>query len=128
ARARGRGASVGPRSARHRAGRASALRATRGSFGRALRRRDTRAPCATLRRRRLVCEKRKMSTAEKIRAIAKQRILVLDGAMGTMIQRHKLEEADYRGARFASHGRDLKGDNDLLVLTKPDVVRGIHAA
>ena len=69
-----------------------------------------------------------MSTAEKIRALAKQRILVLDGAMGTMIQRHKLGEADYRGARFASHGRDLKGDNDLLVLTKPDVVRGIHAA
>ena len=69
-----------------------------------------------------------MSTFEKIRAIAKERILVLDGAMGTMIQRHKLGEADYRGARFASHTRDLQGDNDLLVLTKPDVVRGIHAA
>ena len=63
-----------------------------------------------------------------IASLAKQRILVLDGAMGTMIQRHKLEEADYRGARFASHSRDLKGDNDLLVLTKPDVIRGIHAA
>jgi 5-methyltetrahydrofolate--homocysteine methyltransferase len=69
-----------------------------------------------------------MSTLEKIRALAKDRILVLDGAMGTMIQRHGLGEADYRGARFASHPRDLKGDNDLLVLTKPDVVRGIHAA
>jgi len=69
-----------------------------------------------------------MSTSEKLRALAKERIVLLDGAMGTMIQRHKLGEADYRGARFASHGRDLKGDNDLLVLTKPDVVRGIHAA
>ncbi len=69
-----------------------------------------------------------MSTFEKIRAIAKDRILVLDGAMGTMIQRHKLGEADYRGARFASHTRDLQGDNDLLSLTKPEVVRGIHAA
>ncbi|HEY1955054.1 MAG TPA: methionine synthase [Polyangiaceae bacterium] len=69
-----------------------------------------------------------MSTFETFRTLAKQRILVLDGAMGTMIQRHKLGEADYRGARFASHGRDLQGDNDLLVLTKPDVVRGIHAA
>jgi 5-methyltetrahydrofolate--homocysteine methyltransferase len=69
-----------------------------------------------------------MSTHDTLRALAKQRILVLDGAMGTMIQRHELGEADYRGARFASHSRDLKGDNDLLVLTKPDVVRGIHAA
>src|SRR5579872_436013 len=56
------------------------------------------------------------------------RILVLDGAMGTMIQRHKLTEADFRGARFAAHPRDLKGNNDLLVLTRPDVVSGIHHA
>jgi 5-methyltetrahydrofolate--homocysteine methyltransferase len=59
------------------------------------------------------------------RLLAK-RILVLDGAMGTMIQRHQLTEADFRGARFASHGHDLKGDNDLLVLTRPDVILGIH--
>ncbi|PWV61642.1 methionine synthase [Plasticicumulans acidivorans] len=57
-----------------------------------------------------------------------RRILILDGAMGTMIQRHKLGEADYRGARFADWPRDLKGNNDLLVLTRPEVIRGIHAA
>ncbi|MFN7917758.1 MAG: methionine synthase [Vicinamibacterales bacterium] len=55
-----------------------------------------------------------------------RRILVLDGAMGTMIQRHKLTEQDFRGSRFASHGHDLKGDNDVLVLTRPDVIGGIH--
>jgi 5-methyltetrahydrofolate--homocysteine methyltransferase len=54
------------------------------------------------------------------------RILVLDGAMGTMIQRHKLEEADYRGERFAGWNRDLKGNNDLLTLTQPAIIRGIH--
>ena len=63
-----------------------------------------------------------------ISELAKQRILILDGAMGTMIQRHKLGEADYRGTRFANHPKDLKGDNDLLVLTKPEIIRGIHAA
>jgi 5-methyltetrahydrofolate--homocysteine methyltransferase len=55
-----------------------------------------------------------------------KRILVLDGAMGTMVQRHRLSEADFRGDRFAGHGRDLKGDNDVLVLTRPDVIAGIH--
>src|SRR5688572_26140206 len=55
-----------------------------------------------------------------------RRILVLDGAMATMIQRHKLTEADFRGRRFAAHARDLKGDNDLLVLTRPDVIAEIH--
>ena len=55
-----------------------------------------------------------------------RRILVLDGAMGTMIQRHKLTEQDFRGARFANHSHDLKGDNDVLVLTRPDVIGGIH--
>ncbi len=54
------------------------------------------------------------------------RILVLDGAMGTMIQRYKLTEQDFRGTRFAGHTHDLKGDNDILVLTRPDVVRAIH--
>src|SRR6185437_12826047 len=56
----------------------------------------------------------------------KQRILVLDGAMGTMIQREGLAEADYRGARFAAWKKDLRGNNDLLNLTRPDVVRAIH--
>src|SRR5436309_229998 len=55
-----------------------------------------------------------------------KRILVLDGAMGTMIQRHDLSEADFRGDRFRSHSHDLKGDNDVLVLTRPDVIVGIH--
>src|SRR6266852_3346235 len=55
-----------------------------------------------------------------------RRILVLDGAMGTMIQRHQLTEADFRGRRFASHPHDLRGDNDLLVLTRPDVILDIH--
>ena len=55
-----------------------------------------------------------------------KRILVLDGAMGTMIQRHDLSEADFRGDRFRSHSHDLKGDNDVLVLTRPDVIAGIH--
>ena len=55
------------------------------------------------------------------------RILVLDGAMGTMLQRHRLQEADYRGSRFADWPSDLKGNNDLLVLTQPEIVGGIHA-
>jgi 5-methyltetrahydrofolate--homocysteine methyltransferase len=59
-------------------------------------------------------------------SLVRQRILVLDGAMGTMIQGHKLGEAEYRGERFAGHARDLKGNNDLLVLTQPDIIRGIH--
>ncbi|MDI4634528.1 homocysteine S-methyltransferase family protein [Pelomonas sp. V22] len=58
--------------------------------------------------------------------ILQQRIAILDGAMGTMIQRYKLGEADYRGERFAEHHKDLKGNNDLLVLTKPEVISEIH--
>jgi len=58
----------------------------------------------------------------------KQRILLLDGAMGTMIQSYKLEEADYRGERFADWGSDLKGNNDLLSLTQPQIIRDIHTA
>jgi len=64
---------------------------------------------------------------ETLAAAAKARILVLDGAMGTMIQRHKPTEADYRGTRFADHASDLKGNNDLLSITRPDIIRGIHA-
>lgn len=61
-----------------------------------------------------------------LRSILRQRILVLDGAMGTMIQRHKLVEADYRGDRFADAGIPQKGNNDLLVLTQPEVIFQIH--
>jgi 5-methyltetrahydrofolate--homocysteine methyltransferase len=60
-------------------------------------------------------------------ALLRQRIVIIDGAMGTMIQRHKLGEADFRGARFADHPTDLKGNNDLLVLTRPDIILDIHA-
>ena len=65
-------------------------------------------------------------TAE-LTSLLQQRLLILDGAMGTMIQRHKLQEADYRGLRFADHPHDLKGNNDLLLLTRPEIIRGIHA-
>ena len=58
--------------------------------------------------------------------ILAQRIAILDGAMGTMIQRFKLTEADYRGERFADHPKDVKNNSDLLVLTRPDVIRDIH--
>ncbi|MCR9246822.1 MAG: methionine synthase [bacterium] len=55
-----------------------------------------------------------------------RRILIVDGAMGTMLQRHKLTEADFRGDRFADHGSDLQGNNDILVLTRPDIVESVH--
>ncbi len=57
-----------------------------------------------------------------------QRILIIDGAMGTMIQQYQLQDEDYRGDRFADHPVDLKGNNDLLSLTRPDVIREIHEA
>ena len=56
------------------------------------------------------------------------RVLVLDGAMGTMIQRHKLDEAGYRGSRFTSHPKDVKGNNDLLILSQPKIILDIHRA
>lgn len=62
-----------------------------------------------------------------IRTLLKTRILVLDGAMGTMIQRYRLEEEDFRKGWFEDHPHKLKGDNDLLVLTRPDVIKDIHA-
>jgi 5-methyltetrahydrofolate--homocysteine methyltransferase len=71
-------------------------------------------------------ERRPYTRAAQLPEIMRQRIVVLDGAMGTMIQRYKLTEADYRGARFANHGKDLKGNNELLQLTKPEVIREIH--
>jgi 5-methyltetrahydrofolate--homocysteine methyltransferase len=58
--------------------------------------------------------------------LLEQRILILDGAMGTMIQRFRLTEADFRGDRFRDHGKDLKNNGELLVLTRPQVIRDIH--
>ncbi len=67
-------------------------------------------------------------TREHLERLLRERILILDGAMGTMVQRHGLGEDDFRGERFRDHAHDLKGNNDVLVLTRPDVIRGIHAA
>ncbi len=67
-----------------------------------------------------------MKVGEHLRRIAAERILVLDGAMGTMIQACKLGEEDFRGAGFADHTSELRGNNDLLNLTCPDVIRDIH--
>jgi 5-methyltetrahydrofolate--homocysteine methyltransferase len=64
--------------------------------------------------------------AARLDQIAAERILVIDGAMGTMIQRYRLSEADYRGERFKAWPHDLKGNNDLLTLTRPEIVREIH--
>src|SRR6266704_6221871 len=62
-----------------------------------------------------------------LEALLRKRIVVLDGAMGTMIQRHKLSEADYRGERFRNwKGKDLKGSLELLLLTKPEIIEEIH--
>jgi 5-methyltetrahydrofolate--homocysteine methyltransferase len=69
-----------------------------------------------------------MTTATRLHELLASRILLLDGAMGTMIQRHRLTEAEFRGERFRDHHHDLKGNNDLLVLTRPDVIREIHHA
>ncbi|WP_255463350.1 methionine synthase [Microbulbifer sp. YPW1] len=63
---------------------------------------------------------------QQLHSALAERILILDGAMGTMIQREKLEEADYRGERFADYPSDIKGNNDLLVLTQPDLIERLH--
>jgi 5-methyltetrahydrofolate--homocysteine methyltransferase len=65
---------------------------------------------------------------KRLKDLLEQRIVMLDGAMGTMIQQHKLDERAFRGERFRSYGRDLKGNNDILVLTRPDIIAGIHRA
>src|SRR5437763_58872 len=65
-------------------------------------------------------------TKRSLDALLARRILVLDGAMGTMVQRYALSEADFRGERLENHAKDLRGDNDVLVLTRPDVVSEIH--
>jgi 5-methyltetrahydrofolate--homocysteine methyltransferase len=67
-----------------------------------------------------------VDTRKTLEALLAKRILILDGAMGTMIQRLQLTEADFRGDRFASHSHDLRGDNDVLVLTRPDAISAIH--
>jgi len=61
-----------------------------------------------------------------VRQAIKERILILDGAMGTMIQRHKLTEEDYRGDRFSEYHMDIKGNNELLSLTQPQIIAEIH--
>src|SRR5678815_3524452 len=61
-----------------------------------------------------------------IRELLQKRIVIIDGAMGTMIQRYKLTEADYRGERFKDWASDIKGNNDLLCLTQPHIIREIH--
>jgi len=66
------------------------------------------------------------TTVKDFKKLLSERILVIDGAMGTMIQRHKLTEKDFRGERFKDYPHDLKGNNDLLSITKPEVIKGIH--
>ena len=67
----------------------------------------------------IICEK-------TIQEYLKERILIIDGAMGTMIQRYKLEETDYRGERFKDWHTDVKGNNDLLSITQPHIIKDIH--
>lgn len=70
----------------------------------------------------------KLDSLNSLKTALSERILVLDGAMGTMIQGYKLKEEDYRGERFADHPQDLGGNNDLLTLTRPDIIKEIHLA
>ncbi len=70
----------------------------------------------------------KTHVAQELRDIINERILILDGAMGTMLQRHNLQEHDFRGDRFRNHYNNLKGNNDLLNLTQPNIVQSIHMA
>jgi 5-methyltetrahydrofolate--homocysteine methyltransferase len=71
-------------------------------------------------------ERARQERLRRLRELIEQRIVVLDGAMGTMIQQHRLDEAGYRGERFARYGRDIRGNNDVLILTRPEIVSGIH--
>ena len=61
-----------------------------------------------------------------IKEILQERIIILDGAMGTMIQRYNLKEKDFRGTQFVNSENDLKGNNDLLSITRPDIIKSIH--
>jgi len=67
-----------------------------------------------------------MSKQEELQRLLQQRIVIIDGAMGTMIQRYKLQEADYRGERFKNWQVDVKGNNDLLSITRPDIIKQVH--
>lgn len=67
-----------------------------------------------------------MTTDAQLRKLLDERILIIDGAMGTMIQRYKLQEADYRGERFKDWHTDVKGNNDMLCLTQPQIIKDIH--
>ena len=72
---------------------------------------------------------RKLSVSGKaFQKALENRILVLDGAMGTMIQRHKLDESDFKGEKFKSHPQSLNGNNDLLSITRPEIIKDIHGA
>src|SRR5579862_5432234 len=75
-----------------------------------------------------VDETERRTRIERLKKLLEDRIVFLDGAMGTMIQQHRLDERGYRGERFRAHGRDLKGNNDILSLTRPDIVADIHRA
>lgn len=71
-------------------------------------------------------QQKKSASYQALEALCAERIVILDGAMGTMVQKYGLEEADYRGELFKDHPRELKGNNDVLVLTKPQIISGIH--
>ncbi len=73
-------------------------------------------------------ETERRTRIERLKRLLEERIVFLDGAMGTMIQQHQLDERGYRGERFRAYSRDLKGNNDLLTLTQPEIVSGIHRA
>ena len=75
-----------------------------------------------------VDETARRTRIERLKEMLKQRIVLLDGAMGTMIQQRKLDEAGFRGERLRDYGRDLKGNNDILTLTRPDVITDVHRA
>ncbi|NUN93498.1 MAG: homocysteine S-methyltransferase family protein, partial [Verrucomicrobiae bacterium] len=69
-----------------------------------------------------------LDSGDRLRALFRERIVILDGAMGTMIQARRLDETAYRGAEFLHHPVDLKGNNDLLAITRPALIEEIHAA
>ena len=73
-------------------------------------------------------ENERRTRVERLKGLLGERIVLLDGAMGTMIQQHRLDERGFRGERFAGHRHDLRGNNDILTLTRPDIVAGIHRA
>ena len=73
-------------------------------------------------------ETERRNRIERLNKLLEERIVFLDGAMGTMIQQHRLDERGYRGERFRTYGRDLKGNNDILSLTRPEIITGIHRA